>query len=54
MFLTLLEPEIMTPDYRQKYNAQRPHPSLGYLTPNKFALQWRKATRRHKEPGSLT
>jgi putative transposase len=24
-------------DWRQEYNAQRPHSSLGYLMPNQFA-----------------
>ncbi|MBA2659468.1 MAG: transposase, partial [Nitrosospira sp.] len=23
--------------WRQEYNAERPHSSLGYLTPNRFA-----------------
>jgi len=31
----------MAEDYRQQYNAHRPHSSLGYLTPNEFALQCR-------------
>jgi len=40
-FHTLLEAKVMAEDYRQQSNAHRPHSSLGYLTPNEFALQWR-------------
>ena len=38
VFHTLLEAKVMTEDYRQQYNAHRPHSSLGYLTPDEFAL----------------
>ena len=40
VFHTLLEAKVMAEDYRQQYNAHRPHSSLGYLTPDEFALQW--------------
>ena len=40
VFHTRLEAKVMAEDYRQQYNAHRPHSSLGYLTPDEFALQW--------------
>ncbi len=40
VFHTLLEAKVMAEDYRQHYNRYRPHSSLGYLTPDEFALQW--------------
>lgn len=40
IFHTLLEAKVMAEDYRQHYNRYRPHSSLGYLTPDEFALQW--------------
>lgn len=48
-FHTLLEAKVMAEDYRKHYNAYRPHSSLGYLTPDEFALQWR-----HDNPGLTT
>ena len=27
-------------DYRQDYNQNRPHSSLGYMTPNEFKQNW--------------
>jgi len=37
---TLLEIKIMAEDYRQDYNQNRPHSSLGYKTPNEFKQNW--------------
>ena len=40
VFQTLVEAKIIAEDYRQHYNAYRPHSSLGYLTPDEFARPW--------------
>jgi len=40
IFTTLLEAKIMAEDYRQDYNQNRPHSSLGYMTPNEFKQNW--------------
>ncbi len=37
-FTTLLEAKIMTQDFRQHYNSQRPHSTLKYKTPDEFTL----------------
>jgi len=36
---TLSEARVVIEDYRQEYNAQRPHSSLGYLSPQRFAAK---------------
>lgn len=36
IFYTLLEARIVLEEFRMEYNDERPHSSLGYLTPNKF------------------
>ena len=45
-FTTLLEAKIMTEDFRQHYNQQRPHSTLNYQTPEEFTLNWH-----HNNPG---
>ena len=40
IFTTLLEAKIMAEDYRQDCNQNRPHSSLGYMTPNEFKQNW--------------
>ena len=40
IFTTLLEAKIMAEDYRQDYNQNRPHSSLGYMTPNELKKNW--------------
>ena len=40
IFTTLLEAKIMAEDYRQDYNQNRPHSSLGYMTPHEFKKNW--------------
>ena len=40
IFTTLLEAKIMAEDYRQDYNQNRPHSSLGYKTPHEFKKNW--------------
>jgi len=36
---TLTEARVVIEDFRQEYNAQRPHSSLGYLAPQHFAAK---------------
>ena len=40
IFTTLFEAKIMAEDYRQDYNQNRPHSSLGYKTPHEFKQNW--------------
>jgi putative transposase len=40
IFTTLLEAKIMAEDYRQDYNQNRPHSTLGYKTPREFKKNW--------------
>jgi transposase InsO family protein len=40
IFETLLEAQMLAEDFRMDYNTYRPHSSLGYLAPVKFAEQW--------------
>jgi len=40
LFDTLLEAKVVIDDWRQRYNAERPHRGLGMLTPAAFALGW--------------
>jgi putative transposase len=49
IFTTLREEKTMTEDYRQDYNQNRPHSSLGYRTPHEFKQNWH-----HKKPGLTT
>ena len=41
IFETLLEAQVLAEDFRIDYNTYRPHSSLGYLAPARFAKQWR-------------
>jgi len=41
VFEILLEAQMLAEDIRIDYNTYRPHSSLGYLAPAKFAEQWR-------------
>ncbi len=36
---TLTEARVVIEDFRQDYNAERPHSSLGYLCPQRFAVK---------------
>ena len=40
LFTTLLEAKIMAEDCRADYNQDKPHSSLGYLTPQEFNENW--------------
>ena len=39
LFSTVLEAEVLSEQYRRKYNTYRPHSGLSYLTPSAFAVQ---------------
>lgn len=41
-FNTLLEARVLIEDWRLDYNHNRPHSSLGWMTPAVYADQWRK------------
>ena len=34
------EARVLCEGYRREYNEERPHQSLGYLTPNEFKQKW--------------
>ena len=39
-FLTVLEAQVVVATWRRKYNTQRPHSSLGDLSPEEFLHHW--------------
>ena len=39
-FTTLLEAQVVIEDWRVEYNTQRPHSSLGWLSPAAYAQRW--------------
>jgi putative transposase len=42
LFASLKEARVLCEAYRREYNEERPHQSLGYLTPAEFKQQWLK------------
>ncbi len=42
LFNHRLEACVVIENYRLAFNSQRPHSSLGYLTPDEFAQKWRQ------------
>jgi putative transposase len=42
LFNHRLEARCVIENYRLAFNSQRPHSSLGYLTPNEFAQNWKR------------
>ncbi len=42
LFYSLNEVRIMCEEYREDYNTERPHKSLGYLSPLLYASRWRE------------
>jgi len=45
IFGNLKEAEVLAEQWRNFYNAERPHSSLGYQTPNEFKRDWEKRQR---------
>lgn len=50
VFSSLAEARWIIELWRLDYNAERPHSSLGYLTPHEFAADWLAAHATHQEP----
>ena len=44
LFYNLSEVRAMSEQWRNDYNTERPHKSLGYLPPVKYAEQWHKSS----------
>jgi putative transposase len=42
LFYSLNEVRIMCEQWREDYNTERPHKSLGYLSPLRYASKWQK------------
>jgi putative transposase len=43
LFYSLAEVRAMSEEWRNDYNTERPHKSLGYLSPLKYVEQWNKS-----------
>ena len=41
VFASVVEARVRIESWRRWYNQERPHSSLGYLTPSEFAARWR-------------
>ena len=54
LFGSLLEARIILEQWRAEYNDQRPHSSLGYLTPAEYARRGASATGLQSPSGLLT
>lgn len=53
LFANLLEAQVITEEYRKKYNEFRPHGALGYETPAAFAAQLEEQSTPIKLTGAL-
>lgn len=42
VFVSVAESRVLCEGYRHEYNEERPHQSLGYLTPAEFKQKWRQ------------
>lgn len=51
VFGSLIEATVRLNAYRHEYNTERPHSSLGYLTPQAFRIAWTEA--QQKQANSL-
>jgi transposase InsO family protein len=40
LFASVAEARVLCEGFRREYNEERPHQSLGYLTPSEFKQQW--------------
>jgi integrase-like protein len=45
LFSCLAEARVLIEDWRQDYNAHRPHSALGMMAPARFAMGYREAHR---------
>ena len=54
VFSSLAEARRVIEFWRFDYNAERPHSSLGYLTPHEFAADWLAAHSTHQEPDAAS
>lgn len=49
LFYSLAEVRAMSEEWRIDYNTERPHKSLGYLSPKKYADQWNNCSNTDKK-----
>jgi putative transposase len=42
LFANVAEARVLSEGFRREYNQERPHQSLGYLTPAEFKQQWQR------------
>jgi putative transposase len=42
LFASVAEAQVLCEEFRREYNEERPHQSLGYLTPAEYKQQWLK------------
>jgi putative transposase len=49
LFASVPEAQVLCNEFRREYNEERPHQSLGYLTPQEFKQQWLKS--QSQDPG---
>ena len=54
VFSTLAEARCIIEAWRIDYNTERPHSSLGYLTPEEFAASWRAAGEKETAPDATS
>ena len=50
VFGSIAEACVRLNAYRHEYNSERPHSSLGYLTPHAFRTAWREAQQKQADP----
>lgn len=50
VFGSLTEATVRLNAYRHEYNTERPHSSLGYLTPQAFRTAWAEAQQKQANP----
>ena len=48
LFNSVAEARVLVEQFRQEYNTERPHQSLGYLTPEEFRQQWLETNRKQE------
>ena len=49
LFASVAEAQVLCEGFRREYNEERPHQSLGYLTPAEYKQQWLK--KQSQDPG---